>query len=547
MEETNVSALRSLVGMYGWSLPASLVLQLRLHRYSGWRLLYWFWHARRFDDTEALSEIERSVSVLLALGMLLQIAVGIGFLVEWARYGSPGAWEFGLALLLSYPLVWAHLVAALASITWLVYFLFHPKKGGRALVCGVLEWQVRQLRARHDFKVVAVAGSVGKTSTKLAIADLLGQNLRVRHQAGNYNDRVTVPLVFFGLSEPSIYNVFAWWKAFGVSQSEISLPYPYDVVVVELGTDGPGQMADFAYLKPDLTVVTAVAPEHMEYFGTLDAVAAEELSVFDYSRQVLVNGDDIAGSYLAGRQFVEYSVSSKQAQYGAAVKPDGLKGQELAVRLPSGDFTAEVRYLGLQGAKVALAAAAVADMLGVKKAAISHGLPKLQPFAGRMQVLEGINGTTLIDDTYNASPLAVKAGLDVVYAAKATQRIAILGSMNELGRYSKAAHVEVGEYCDPKKLDLVVTIGRDAGRWLAPAAHKRKCRVESFMDPYEAGAYLTGKIRDGAVIFAKGSQNGVFAEEALKPLLAHPDDKTKLVRQSSYWLARKAKQFPHHG
>jgi UDP-N-acetylmuramoyl-tripeptide--D-alanyl-D-alanine ligase len=352
-----------------------------------------------------------------------------------------------------------------------------------------------------------------------------------------------VPLVFFGLEEPSLYNVLAWVKAFGVSQSEISLPYPYDVVVVELGTDGPGQLEQFAYLKPDLTVVTAVSPEHMEYFETLDNVADEELKVFDYSKKVLVNGDDIAGTYLAGREFLEYSLKSEQAQYRAKQAHKGLHGQTLEIAVPRATLTAEICYLGEQGAKSALAAAAVAHVLGVKRSSIAKGLKQLMPFAGRMQVLPGIKRSTLIDDTYNASPLAVKAALDVLYAARATQRIAILGGMNELGDYSRQAHHEVGEYCEPKKLDVVVTIGVDAKKWLAPAARQQGCTVHSFMNPYDAGVYVANKMKPGAVVLAKGSQNGVFAEEALKPLLAESTDVARLVRQSSSWLARKAKQF----
>lgn len=536
--------LRGPLSLYNPSLAATLLTELAARHYSGWRLLHWFWHAKSYETKRPLSEAQRSAAVLLGLLMLGQIVLGVALLVEWARHGTAGAWEFGVALLLSYPLVWAHVVVILAWIWNLAWAVGHPKQAARGFVCGVMEWQVRQLRARHHFKVVAVAGSVGKTSTKLAIAELLGQSLRVRHQTGNYNDRVTVPLVFFGLSEPSLYNPFAWVKAFGASQSEIALPYPYDVVVVELGTDGPGQMADFAYLKPDITVVTSVAPEHMEYFHDLDRVAAEELNVFEYSKRVLVNGDDIAGRYLAGREFLEYSLTSEQAQYRAHAKARGLKGQTLHVHMPKAEIDADIVYLGAHGAKTALAAAAVADMLGLKKDAIAKGLPALAPFSGRMQVLPGIKDSTLIDDTYNASPLAVKAALDVLYAAKTNQRIAILGSMNELGEYSRAAHHEVGEYCDPKKLDVVVTIGEVAKKWLAPAARARGCTVHSFMSPYDAGAYVSGKLQKGGVVLAKGSQNGVFAEEALKPLLANPEDASKLVRQSPYWLKRKSQQFP---
>jgi UDP-N-acetylmuramoyl-tripeptide--D-alanyl-D-alanine ligase len=477
--------------------------------------------------------------------MLLQLAVGIGFLIDWARFGTVGTWEFGLALVLSYPLVWATLLSVFAGVISLLRLARHPKKAGRAFVCTILEWQVRQLRARHHFKVVAVAGSVGKTSTKAAIAELLGQNLRVRWQKGNYNDRVTVPLVFFGITQPGLFNVIAWIKAFGISQSEIAMPYPYDVVVVELGTDGPGQLVDFAYLKPDLTVITAVAPEHMEFFGTVEAVAKEELTVFDYSKKVLVNGDDIAAEYLAGREFTEYSLVSEQAQYYAKRShQNSADGQTLDITLSSGkDLQTTVQFLGEQGAKITLAAAAVGDTLGLTKAQITKSLPALRPFAGRMQLLSGTQGSRLIDDTYNSSPIATKAALDVLYSLRAKQRIAILGSMNELGHYSKEAHHEVGDYCDPKKLDVVITIGSHAKKWLAPAARAQGCTVHSFMNPYDAGAYVSNKLEKSAVVLAKGSQNGVFAEEALKLLLENPADEEKLVRQNSHWMKRKSQQF----
>ncbi len=536
--------LHSLADLYGLAFPAVLIARLRQVNYSGWRLLYWVWHARQFPPQRRLNELERSWAVLLALGMLGQVALGIGLLVQWARFGTAGAWEFGAALLLSYPLVWAHAVVVVLWAWNLAWGVAHPKKAARSLVCTMLEVQVRQLRARHRFKVVAVAGSMGKTSTKLAVAQLLEQSgLRVRYQTGNYNDRVTVPLVFFGLNEPSLYNVVAWLRVIGATQAEIALPYPYDVVVVELGTDGPGQMEQFAYLAPDVAVVTAVSEEHMEFFGTLDKVATEELSVFDYSARVLVNGDDIAGKYLAGREFAEYSVQSERAQYLGTAKFKGLQGQKLDVRLPRGGLTADIHFLGEQGAKVTLAAAAVADVLGVKRAVITKGLNELQPFSGRMQILPGVKGATVIDDTYNAAPLTVKAALDVLYAARTGQRIAILGSMNEMGDYSRQAHAEVGAYCDPKKLAVVVTVGQDAKKWLAPAAREKGCAVQCFDSPYDAGKYVSGKLQKGGIVLAKGSQNGVFTEEALKPLLADPTDAAKLVRQSPYWLTKKQQQF----
>lgn len=540
--------LRGLVSLYSWNLPRALAERLDSVQGVPSQYLSWFWQARQFSPTgKPLSLKAKLFCWFVGLGMLAQISWGVWLLINWARFGSAGSWQFGLSLIVSYPIVWANFLALVAAMAWVIYFVLHPKQFGRAVVCAVLERQVRRLRKRHQITVVAVVGSVGKTSTKLAIADLLAQKLRVRHQVGNYNDRVTVPLIFFGHNQPDILNFIAWLKIFRANKRAIRRPYPYDVVVVELGTDGPGQLAQFSYVKPELAVISSIAPEHMEYFGTLDAVAAEELAVFDFAQQVLVNGDDTPGEYLAGREFIEYSTLSERASYYTKPTSENLDGQSLDITLPKGRVkAAHVQYIGWHGAKFALAAAAVADILGMKPADIKDGLQHLRHFSGRMQVLSGIKNSKLIDDTYNASPIAVKAALDVLYATKTSQRIAILGSMNELGDYSRQAHREVGEYCDGKKLKWIVTIGSDAKKWLAPAAKRRGCKVKSFMSPYEAGEFVAKELKKNAVVLAKGSQNGVFSEEALKVLLADPKDAEKLVRQSSYWLKKKQKQFLHH-
>ena len=210
----------------------------------------------------------------------------------------------------------------------------------------------------------------------------------------------------------------------------------------------------------------------------------------------------------------------------------------------SEQLTAEVAALGTQGAKIAVAATAVANLLGLSADRVTKSLQAITPVAGRMQILAGTQGSIVIDDTYNASPIAVKAALDVLYGADAQQRVAILGSMNELGDDSRALHQEVGTYCDPAKLNLLVTIGKDAEQYLAPAAQQHGCMVKSFANPAQAGQYALSQLQSGAVILAKGSQNRVFAEEALKPLLANPAQARKLVRQSDYWLGVKRRQFP---
>lgn len=419
------------------------------------------------------------------------------------------------------------------------------KKQGKALLCRLLERQVIRLRRKHTFTIVAVAGSVGKTSTKLAIARVLGTKQRVRFQEGNYNDRLTVPLVVFGHREPGIFNLLAWARILVANERIIRGAFESEIVVLELGTDGPGQIAEFAYLRPEIVVVTAIADEHMEYFGTLDAVAQEELAVLDYADTVLLNIDDIAMQYLPKQAYLSYGFAT-EADYRVRKQHSlQLLGQQLDMTLKHAQrVSAKVTPLGTQGAKIVIAAAAVADLLGWPDKAIVDGVQAIAPVSGRMQVLAGAHDVTLLDDTYNASPVAVRAALDVLYAAPATQRIAILGSMNELGDTSPAAHELAGSYCDASKVDMVVTIGEDAERYLAPRALKNGCQVKSFTSPYEAGAFVADIVKPGAVVLAKGSQNGVFAEESLKSLLKDASDAARLVRQTDYWMRVKQLQFP---
>ncbi|MDB5170176.1 MAG: Mur ligase middle domain protein [Candidatus Saccharibacteria bacterium] len=416
------------------------------------------------------------------------------------------------------------------------------KQLGKAFLSRLLEAQVKQLRSKNTFKVVAVVGSVGKTTTKLAIASMLAPQVKLQHQAGNYNDRLTVPLVFFGQVEPGIYDAVAWLKILRANRRLLKKPYPYELVVLELGSDGPGQIQQFAYVQPDITVVTALTDEHMEYFKTLDAVAAEELTAVSFSKQTLINIDDSPKQYLNDQQFLSYG--TQPADYQVVDRQVQATGEQtLKVKLKDASITLQTSLLGGQGAKSVLAAAAVAHLYGLTPEQITANAAQIIAVPGRMQLLRGINNSTIIDDSYNASPVAMKAALDTLYAMPAPQRIALLGNMNEMGKLSPDMHTDVGNYCDPSKLDQVITLGPDANAYLAPAAEVKGCQVAAFTSPYEAGEYIKAQLKSGAAVLVKGSQNGVFSEEAIKSLLANPTDEAKLVRQSVFWIKKKRIQF----
>ncbi|MBA3758889.1 hypothetical protein H0X10_04675 [Candidatus Saccharibacteria bacterium] len=414
------------------------------------------------------------------------------------------------------------------------------KNFAKNILVTILGWQLKRLLKKAEIKVVAVAGSVGKTTTKHVIAQYLKSSTRVHYQTGNYNVPLTVPLVFFDEELPSLYNPIAWAKLLQRNEAKIKDFYPYDIVIVELGIDKVGEMDQFAkYLNPDVGVLTAITPEHMEFFKDLDEVAAEELKIKDFCKQLIVGIDDIPESYcphVAGS--ITYGLGD-QTEYRMLSKEENI-----TIKTPHQTIQSTTRFVGRHVQKSLAAAVAVSDVLNIKVKDMTGQLSGIEPMPGRMQLLPGRHGAQIIDDTYNnVSQVPLMAALDVLYSWPATNRIAVLGNMNELGHFSKGAHEQVGAYCNPKKLDLVITIGPDSNQYLAKAAEKAGCKVMRFDSPYKIGEYLKPMLQKGTTILIKGSQNRVYLEEAVKPLLANLSDRSKLVRQSPAWINKKEKQF----
>ena len=386
----------------------------------------------------------------------------------------------------------------------------------KKVLVAILGSQVGRLRKRNNFKIIGVVGSIGKTSTKLAIAKILEGDKRVRYQEGNYNDIVSVPLVFFGQNMPLLWNIFAWLKIILQNEIQVYTKYPFDVVVTELGTDVPGQISEFRkYLHLDIAVITAIAPEHMEFFKNIEAVAEEEWSVRFFSDLTFVNRDLCK---ILPKDFNHEKIEFYGKDFDAIFKYEAVS---------------PVQFYSISIAII------IAKIFKISDDNIIKAVSEIKSFSGRMQKLKGIKNSVIIDDTYNASPDAVKIALDSLYAQSTTQRIAILGMMNELGDISEIEHEKIGRYCNPKLLNLVVTVGKDANLFLAPKARENGCAVYEAKNSADAGLFVKDKIKEGAVILAKGSQNGVFTEEALKPLLADKSDFSKLVRQDKYWMNKK--------
>lgn len=409
-----------------------------------------------------------------------------------------------------------------------------------------LERYVKKYFIKHpEVKLVVVAGSIGKTSTKRAIATILSQKYRVTMHEGNHNMAISAPMAILGLAYPeNVKSIGAWLAVFKAAHRRVNEPTGTDVIVAELGADHPGDIDYFAsYLKPDIGVVTAVTAEHMEFFKTLDAVAKEELTVANMSRLAVINRDDIEGKYaqyLTNSNVDTYGTTGL-AEYRFEIKDfsvaNGYEGTVIAPEF-SEPQPATVKVLGEHSLRPAMGAVAVGLKMGMTAEEVIAGLKLVRATPGRMNVLRGIENTLIIDDTYNSSPLAASSALQTLYSLQVPQRIAILGTMNELGDSSAAEHEALGKMCDPSLLEWVITVGEEAEKYLAPAAKARGCQVKSFKTAVDAGAFAHKVLAPGAAVLAKGSQGGVYLEEAVK-ILAMLTEDDQLVRQSAQWLETK--------
>ena len=408
--------------------------------------------------------------------------------------------------------------------------------------------------------VIGVAGSVGKTSTKTAIGIALGA-----HEAGtgvvmtekNYNNELGVPLVVFGCEMPHRSPVL-WLKLLGTAfcTSIGLMKLRARVFVLELGTDKPG---DLDYLismtQPSIGVLTAIGIEHTEFFGSIEGVEREEMTLIRRLPSdgiAVVNVDDrrimSASASLPVRKIGFGTADTALAQiFETRIEVDPAQPESSGLYVDVSVFgkARPLRLTGTVGRPQAYAVAAAIACVTAIDADLTVAIRRLEEqfhgMPGRMSLIEGIKRTWLIDDSYNSSPLAVASALRDLAAfpvAEGAKRIAALGDMRELGALTEDAHREEGLLVAELGVDMLVVCGTLA-HVVARAAKEGGMPEEhifTFGNSAEVGLFIQDRMKQGDVILIKGSQNTVFMERVTKELMAHPERAAQLlVRQSADW------------
>lgn len=421
----------------------------------------------------------------------------------------------------------------------------------KKIIVGILTWEARLLLARTRPHIIGITGSVGKTSTKDAIYTVIRTKVHARKSEKSFNSEIGVPLTILGLPN-GWSNPFIWIKNILEGAAIALFPGTYpEWLVLEIGVDRPGDIARItSWLKPDIVVLTRLpdVPVHVEFFSSPQAVIEEKKKLVEALKEegVLVfNNDDEAVVAVKDsiRQksigYSRYSLSPFTASADKTVYEQGIPvGFEFM--LTHNDDAALVHVagsLGVQHAYNYAAAIAVGSLFGIAIEEAARALRGHVPPPGRMRLIPGIKGSIIIDDTYNASPVAMERAIQTLKEVKTVGRkIAILGDMMELGQYSVAEHEKAGKLV-ASVADVLVTVGIRA-RGIAEgalASGMSETTIYQYEDARTAGKELESIVGEDDIILIKGSQS-IRAERAVEELMAAPERAGELlVRQDPMW------------
>lgn len=424
----------------------------------------------------------------------------------------------------------------------------------RHIIIIILEVEAKLVLRKYKPKIIAVTGSVGKTSTKDAIFSVVEQMLIARKNMRSFNSEIGLPLTVIGCDN-AWSNPFAWISNIirGLILVVTREHYP-SFLVLEIGARKPGDVARLSsWVIPDIVVVTRFSdvPAHVEFFESAEDLFEDKSQIVKALKQtgvLVLNADD--ERVLALRNKTKAKSITFGLSEGAMFRASNIQivyeegfPVETTFKFEYQDNTFPVimqGVLGMQSVYSALAALSVGvylklNIVDMIEALLGHKTPP-----GRMKVIKGIKDTMIIDDTYNSSPVAARAALEVLGGLKTKgKKIVVLGDMLELGKFTMEEHKKLGALAG-KYADLLLAVGLRA-KYLVEGAlgsDMSEKKILEFTDAKMAGKYLEGMIEKGDIILVKGSQS-MRMERAVEEIMAHPEDASELlVRQEEEWKNR---------
>jgi len=443
------------------------------------------------------------------------------------------------------------------------------KKILRFIIVWMLEAEAKLILKRYHPHLIGITGSVGKTSAKDAIYKLLvevfaatDRTITVRRSEKSFNSEIGLPLSILG--QPNAWgNPLGWFRnllagliIFLIRQKK----YP-TWLVLEIGADKPNDIKRFAtWLKLDIAVLTSLpdVPVHLEAFISPESLIEEKISLLAAVKDggtIILNGDD--ARVLAAREELALNFKERQIKiitYGFNEGNDLRLHREhiyyeneypagLTFKVDSGHHTIPLKLTGLIGKHqlyAPAAALAVGTAFNFNLVAMAEALINYESPAGRLRLLSGIKESTILDDTYNASPTAMTEALKTLSSITVKgKKIAVLGDMMELGSKTIEAHRQAGREA-AVAADLIFTVGVRA-QFIAEAARAKSFHPDNlkhFAEAREAGRALERLLASGDLVLVKGSQS-MRMERVVEEIMAEPNRRGDLLcRQESEWQER---------
>ncbi|MBI2591986.1 hypothetical protein HYW36_00740 [Candidatus Saccharibacteria bacterium] len=418
---------RSIAAMYRLRFATTIVYMLQATEYQVIPYLKWLWRVQDFSKVtyrKSLVRTSRSKTLLLALkvGMLAQLAGALVWGV-WALKNKGPTVIFAVDLLLSIPLVWAHLVVV-------------PLLLGRWLVVKPLSWiqisRSSRIFADHPGKKIAVAGSYGKTTMKEILATVLAEGKKVAATPANKNVAIS-------------HAIFA-----------AKLKGDEDILIIEYGEGAPGDVAGFIKnTHPDIGIITGLAPAHLDKYKTLSAAGKDLFLLADYLKDnVYVNEESEAVKPFIKKSYKLFS-SKEVAGWKISDVKSSIQGVRFLMKQGTKTLSLQSSLLGRHQIGPLALAVALAEKFGLSDEQIKRGVSKIEPFEHRMQPREA-GGAWIIDDTYNGNIEGMLAGLELLKELPARRKVYVTPGLVDQGQDSAAIHDRLGKAIARAKPDLVV-------------------------------------------------------------------------------------------
>ena len=377
-----------------------------------------------------------------------------------------------------------------------------------------------EYRRKADFKVVAITGSVGKTTTRQIAYQLLSQHFRVHQSPRSFNNKIGLPLTLLGADPDD------------------------QIVIAELGSNHPGEIAHLTRIAaPDIAVVTNVHPAHMEGFGDLQTIIQEKLSISEGLTPdgvFIINADFdqlVSACQAKGTKFVTFGKSDGSDYQARNISYDGL-----ASRFTIEDTEVCLPLAGPGNLENALAAWAVCNRLGLTIDDFAMAVRTLSSISMRAELLQ-IKTLTILNDCYNANPASMRNALDILAGLDSTPNrrlVFICGDMAELGQQAEHLHAELGASIAQAKVQLLLAIGKFAkiAAQNAKTSAEYDLKIKCFEDTLSACNNLHKFIKDYDIILVKGSRTAKMEMVVEKLIeLQASDCKFPIVRAGTHYGA----------